>query len=278
MQKVINEWIKANGYLEKKDSSNLGDFTNKGKIVNAGGNNFTIVAEWFKRDTGNNYQGQPYCAMAMSEMFVSAYGLETAKKLLCGSLYSYCPDIYNAFKKAGRIFDKPQKGDIVLFSNGIRFHHVGQVVDVSSDEKKITTSEANTSSANVVVANGGTFHYGKTYQLSALPGVQFARPDWSLVNDDKELPVEVVQVGWIQDTKSGKWWFRQGDGNSPKSDWYLAYSAYDKLYHWFLFDADGWMLTGRQEFKGKIYFLEDSGPLLGACMVSDEKGALSYLK
>lgn len=278
MQKVFNQWIQANGYLEKKNGSNLGDFTAMGKVVNAGGNNFTNVAEWFKRDTGKDYQGQPYCAMAVSEMFVSAYGVETAVKLLCGSLYSYCPDLYNAFKKAGRIDTVPQKGDIVLFHNGIRFHHTGQVVDVSLNGKRITTTEANTSSSAGVVANGGAFRYGKTYLLSDIPEARFARPDWSLVTDGDEKPVEVQTVGWTLDEKSGKWNYLQGDGNYPKSNWYSAFCASDKKYHWFLFDENGWMLTGRQEFKGKIYYLEESGALAGACMVSDGKGELSYLE
>lgn len=279
MQRVFNEWILANGYLEKKNGTNLGGFTQAGKVVNAGNNNYTIIADWFKRDTGNNFQGQPYCAMSVSEMFVSAYGLETAKKLLCGSLYSYCPDIYNSFKKAGRIYDKPEKGDIVLFHNGIRFHHVGQVVDVSADGKKIITTEANTSSAQEVVANGGAFRYGKTYQVANLPGVKFARPDWSLAAGGDVKPIEEPQpVGWIQDSKTGKWWYRQGDGSCPKSDWYSAYCAHDKKYHWFLFDSNGWMLTGLQEFKGNKYYLEESGPLIGVCMMSDEKGVLSYME
>lgn len=277
MQKVINQWIQANGYLEKKDGSNLGDFTDKGKMANAGENNYTIMADWFKRDTGENYQGQPYCAMTMSEMFVAAYGLETAKKMLCGSLYSYCPDIYNAFKKQNRIYTKPQKGDVVLFSNGTRFHHVGFVVDVSSDGSKITTAEGNTSSGSQVIANGGAIRYGKTYQVANLPGVAFARPDWSLIPTDETKPVEVQPAGWILDGKTGKWWYRLDDKSYPKSDWYRAYCAYDKKYHWFLFDADGWMLTGRQTFNGKQYLLEDAGPSIGVCFISDDKGALRYM-
>lgn len=278
MQRVINEWVKANGYLEKKNGSNLGDFTPAGKTVNAGENNYTNVAEWYKRDTGINCQGQPYCAMGLSEMFVLAYGLETARKLLYGSLYHYCPDIYNVFNKAGRIYSKPQKGDVILFHNGVRFHHVGQVVEVSPDGKRVTTTEANTSSANQVVANGGAFRYGKTYALDNLPGVKFARPNWAVVAGTESKPVEQLPVGWVYDQTAKKWWFRQGDGRYPKSNWYCAYCAYDKKYHWFLFDADGWMLTGRQVFQGKKYYLEDSGPLVGACMVSDGSGALGYLE
>lgn len=39
------------GYLEKKDGSNLGDlFTTEGKKVNAGMNNYTIVAKNYKDD------------------------------------------------------------------------------------------------------------------------------------------------------------------------------------------------------------------------------------
>ena len=34
-----------NGYLEKKDSSNLGDFTPEGKLRNAGNANYTCIAK-----------------------------------------------------------------------------------------------------------------------------------------------------------------------------------------------------------------------------------------
>ena len=272
MQRVFDAWNMADGYLEKKDSSNLGDFTSAGKLVNAGDKNYTIIAKWYKEHTGNNYQGQPYCAMTVSEMHVMAYGLELARKLLRGELYSYCPTIYNVFKKSKAVFEIPEVGDIVLFWNSSmgRYAHVGQVSWVSNDRKSFKSNEGNTSSASGVIRNGGAIRCGKIYTVSSLPKVTFCRPDWSALQNE-------TPIGWNYDKSEEKWWFHFGEGAYPKGDWYKAYCASDKKYHWFLFDKNGWMLTGYQEFKGKAYYLKETGELMGACMISDSQGVLSYM-
>lgn len=279
MQRVINIWNQWNGYLEKKDSRDLGDFTPSGKIRNAGKANYTCIARDYKAHGGGCGNPNPYCAMGVSEAFAAAYGLENAKKLLCGKLFHYCPDGANAFQAKGRLYTSPKVGDVVFFHNGTRFYHTGLVIAVSLDGKTFTTAEANTSSApGIVIANGGAVRVGKVYTLSQLSGVKFGRPDYAGIVGIQEVPeTKTEPTGWIFDSKENKWWFRWAGGHFPKNNWYRAYCASDKKYHWFLFDPDGWMLTGHQEFCGKEYYLCEAGPLIGACMASDENGALHCL-
>lgn len=60
-------------------------------------------------------------------------------------------------------------------------------------------------------------------------------------------------VGWIQE--QGRWWYRYPDGSFPKDSWIFVGDV------WYLFDKDGWMLTGWQEKDGNRYFLDESGAM-----------------
>ncbi len=56
-------------------------------------------------------------------------------------------------------------------------------------------------------------------------------------------------VGWIQE--QGRWWYRYPDGSFPKDSWIFVGDV------WYLFDKDGWMLTGWQEKDGnRMRFLQ----------------------
>lgn len=175
----INFLYTAKGYLEKANGSNLGDFTDAGKIVNAGYNNYTVYWQWYNELGYGNLQGEPYCAGAVSTMMVSAFGLSKAKSLLCGNLYQYCPTGYDQFNNKGRIYSKPKVCDIVFFwSDKLgRYSHTGIVIGVDSNGTGYTTWEANTSSGNdTVVRNGGATcikHY------SSIGKTRFGRPDWA---------------------------------------------------------------------------------------------------
>lgn len=172
----------AVGYLEKASASDLGDFTAAGKTRNAGYNNNTVYWQWYKELGYGDLQGQYYCAAAVSTMCANAFGLEKAKKILCGDLYVYCPTGYEHFKSKGRIFSTPKAGDVVFFysAKNKRYSHTGWVIKVDSDGKGYTTWEANTSSGNsTVVRNGGATankHYGINDATAA-----FGRPDWAAV-------------------------------------------------------------------------------------------------
>lgn len=62
------------------------------------------------------------------------------------------------------------------------------------------------------------------------------------------------QVGWIQD--GSRWWYRYPDGSSQKDSWLQLGDI------WYLFDKDGWMLTGWQEKDGNWYYMDGSGAML----------------
>lgn len=149
----------TNNYLEKKNASNLGDlFTESGKKVNAGMNNYTIVAKQYNEDLKmGNYQGQAWCNMYTSLMFASAFGIEKGKKLARG-WFSYVESDYQTFKKAGKLSDKPVLGAKIFFwSSSLGRHgHTGIVTGIDSNGIGFTSIEGNTSSGNdVVERNGG---------------------------------------------------------------------------------------------------------------------------
>lgn len=168
------------GYLEKASMSNLGDFTPAGKTVNAGYGNYTIYWKWYNELTGQNWQGEPYCAGAVSTVLSRAFGYDKAKKLLGGSLLIGCPDIYDSFSSRNRVYSVAKPGDIVLFwsKSKNRWAHTGIVTSVHSGG--FNTFEANTSSGNnTVIRNGGATCF-KSYTYGAVKAV-FCRPDYASV-------------------------------------------------------------------------------------------------
>ena len=199
----IRIWESWLNYLEKKNGTDLGDMTPAGKIRNAGYNNYTLYARDYKEETGENYQGQPYCAVTVSMSFVTAYGLKIAKKLLGGDLYYNCEEFYQRIKKKypDRLHSKAKVGDVALFYNGTRHYHTGFV------EKLITNGfvddEANTSSGNnVVVPNGGATTR-KSYTYDKV-NVVFYRPPYTAYGISlEEEPVEIVKYPINTDTMFG---------------------------------------------------------------------------
>ena len=140
IQAAINIAKGEIGYLEKASNSQLDS-----KTANAGYNNYTKY--W--RDVYPSYQAQAWCAAFISWVFMKAFGLDTAKKLLKHWPYVYCPTLGSLFTK----YANPQVGDIVIFYRGGTFAHTGIVTKVSGD--KFWTIEGNTSGASGIVANGG---------------------------------------------------------------------------------------------------------------------------
>lgn len=178
---VINEAFKWVGYLEKGSNKNLDDFT-----ANAGKNNYTR----FNRDLISYKQGigaQPmeWCGAFTSCMFVYAFGLEEAKRLLCGGLHCYTPSGANYFKKKGRYIKRgsgtPKPGDVVFFYSTAkgRIGHVGIVYKVTSST--VYTVEGNTSGASNLVTNGGGVRK-KSYKLTSTYIDGYGRPPY----DDEE--------------------------------------------------------------------------------------------
>lgn len=185
------------GYLEKATNAQLDS-----KTANAGYNNYTKY--W--RDIKPSYQEQPWCACQISWDMMTAFGLETAKKLLKHWPYVYCPTMANLFT----LYANPQVGDIVIFKHNGVFTHTGLVIKVQGDQ--FWTIEGNTSGASGIVANGGGVCQ-KNYYNSQLPGTKFCRPDYSIVTSIKSD--SITNTSTVTITKN---WIEYGDkGNNVKT-------------------------------------------------------------
>lgn len=81
------------------------------------------------------------------------------------------------------------------------------------------------------------------------------------------MPEEELIPGWQKDRQG--WWYLFDDFTYPWDGW----AEID--HRWFLFDEDGYMLTGLQHHKGKTFYLcEEKGSEEGALMETDDDGAL----
>ena len=180
LQEFYNLLMSTVGYLEKASRADLGDFTDSGKRANAGSGNYTIYWDWYKKLGYGDLQGQPYCAGYISTMMAAAFGIDKARNLLCGDLFTYCPTGYTQFKSQNRIFDTPAPFDVVFFwhAKQNRWGHTGYVVDVDSDGKGYTTIEANTSSGDNNVERNGGATCKKHYSMGSAK-VAFGRPDYA---------------------------------------------------------------------------------------------------
>lgn len=274
VKKLINQACAWTGYLEKASNKDLDSFT-----ANAGSNNYTCFARDYKVHTGGNYQRQPWCAMFVSEVFVQAFGLDAAKKLLGGSLYHYCPTGVEQFKKVGRWSLKPEPGAVVFFTNGQRAYHTGIVTEVTAS--RIKTVEGNTSGASGVVPNGGGVcqkSYAKNY--SKILG--YGLPDWSLVyksgwyHEDGgwrfylENTGEPVRNNWYKDGED--WYWFDGAGMMVSNTWKTGKDG-----RWYYLGADGKMLKDTWLLLGnELYRLNSDGSMFEGTMTlqTDNRGAL----
>ena len=77
---------------------------------------------------------------------------------------------------------------------------------------------------------------------------------------------EPVKFGWEKDSQ-GKYKYRKENGEYAASEWLII------NHHWYLFGADGVMLTGKQQWNGEWYYLDETpgGPLEGACWHEKDK-------
>lgn len=189
---VVAEAKKWIGYLEKKSNDKLDSFT-----ANAGGNNYTR----FNRDLityrrGIGAQPMQWCGSFVSCVFVYAFGLDAALRLLGGELYCYTPSGAAAFRKIGRYIrrgqGRPQAGDVVFFwsSSKGRIGHTGIVEKVSGSY--VYTIEGNTSGGSSLVTNGGGVA-AKKYALTSAYIDGYGRPDYAGIGTNTE--VRALELG-----------------------------------------------------------------------------------
>lgn len=152
------------GYLEKKSNASLDS-----KTANAGSANYTKFNRDMKAWAKSANLNDQWCQNFVDWCFVTAFGLEAAKKLIY-TFTNYTPTGSNAFKKKSRYIKrgagKPKRGDVIYFYSTAkgRIGHVGIVYKVGSST--VYTIEGNTSGASTLVTNGGGVKK-KSYSLTS---------------------------------------------------------------------------------------------------------------
>ncbi|MFT4005907.1 MAG: CHAP domain-containing protein [Lacrimispora sp.] len=273
IEKVSKEFEKWIDYCEKEKLSAIGiDYDNpEAYAAGAGDNNYTIFAKVYKEKTGIDVQGQPWCDSFVDTIYIHLFGVEMAKKLL-GGFSAYTPTSAQYFKNINRwATGTPEEGYVGFFQNSERIYHTFYVRDFKNGTTMVTI-EGNTSGLTGIVENGGCVaqkSYAYSSYKSKIPG--FGTPDYSLV--------EKYTEGWIKAADNVRWWYQRKDGSYPANKWCII------NHHYYLFDRNGYMVTGWHRWDGKVcdpddgsgdwFFLDNTkdGPLEGACWHSRENGA-----
>lgn len=169
------------GYLEKKSNKDLDS-----KTANAGSSNYTKYNRDMKARAKSANLSDQWCQNFVDWCFVTAFGLDTAKKLL-GKFTNYTPTGSDQFKKRNAYIKrgkgKPKPGDVIYFysSEKGRIGHVGIVYKVSSTT--VYTIEGNTSGASSLVTNGGGVKK-KSYKMTSTYIDGYGSVDYSVVGDN----------------------------------------------------------------------------------------------
>ena len=179
--KVVEVALGEVGYLEKKSNSQLDS-----KTGNAGYNNYTKYAidlDNISSFYNGKKNGYAWCDVFTDWVFVTAFGVEKAKELLCqpnNSAGAGCYYSAQYYKKKSQFYTQnPKPGDQIFFWNSAKndVAHTGIVYDV--DRNYVYTVEGNTSSDSGVVANGGGV-FCKKYSLSYARIYGYGRPKYDV--------------------------------------------------------------------------------------------------
>lgn len=266
--KVTPEFRKWVGYCEKNSRSKLGTYENPEDYKHdAGSKNYTVFADLYRDKTGINVQGQPWCDCFVDTVLIHLFGTDKVKQMI-GGFSAYTPTSVNFYKQIGRYSEHPHEGDQIFFHNGSRVYHTGYVYKVENGT--VYTIEGNTSSEKVLENEGGCVSY-KQYPVGWKSGNKridgYGRPDYSIV--------ETYYEGFIRAADGKRWWYQYEDGTYAKGWAYLTEKTTGTP-GWYLFDQNGYMLTGYQAAPdGRKFFLcPDAGPNEGKCMVTNDHGEL----
>ena len=180
-EKLIEEALSQEGYLEKASNSQLDD-----PKANAGHGNFTKFArdlDAIPKLFNGMKQGFAWCAVFVVWLFVKVFGVEAAKKLLClpdNSLAAGCGYAARYYKAKGQFHKTPKVGDQAFFTDGDGdVAHTGLVYKV--DNLYVYTVEGNTSVQAGVVGNGGGV-WRKKYAINYNRIYGYGRPDYDSVS------------------------------------------------------------------------------------------------
>ena len=183
------------GYLEKKSNKDLDS-----KTANAGSGNYTKYNRDMRAWAKSASLSDQWCQNFVDWCFVTAFGLDPAKKLIY-TFTNYTPTGSSAFKKKDRYIKrgagKPKRGDVIYFYSSAkgRIGHVGIVYKVTSST--VYTIEGNTSGASTLVTNGGGVRK-KSYSLKSSYIDGYGSVDYSAIEGVEILtptPEPVLRLG-----------------------------------------------------------------------------------
>lgn len=194
-RKVISILVAEVGYLEKASNAQLDD-----KTANAGSNNYTKYARDLDAIEGfynGRKQGNAWCEVFVDWGFVQAYGVETAKALLCqpseslGASARYSSQYY---RNNGQFHTaNPKAGDQIFFGTSGAETHTGIVIGVI--RTTVYTVEGNTYSQTGVVENGDGV-YIKHYDITDERIVGYGRPKYDEIipeqGEQNKMPLDYV--------------------------------------------------------------------------------------
>lgn len=183
-------------------------------------------------------------------------------------------------------------GNIVTNAPGSSYssyHQWGTAFDIFRDDGQGAYNESGSffEKAGAIGANLGLEWGGNWKSIVDKP--HFQLPDWgSSTSGIKALykaPEEFMKT-WIKEEEKTGWvrnnigyWYRRSDGTYPVNKWCII------NYHYYLFNRDGYMVTGWHRWDGKVcdpddgsgdwYFLDNTadGGVEGACWHTKDNGA-----
>lgn len=142
------------------------------KTANSGSANYTKYNhEMHKIQPSNMDFPGAWCDCFVDWVMMTTLGIDTAKKVLCGGFDDYTPNSSDKYKKAGRWYSIPKRGDQAFFKNSQRICHTGLVRKF--DGKRVYTVEG----------NAGDEVRLKSYVLGDSYIAGFGRPLYSAATD-----------------------------------------------------------------------------------------------
>lgn len=234
VEKLLSTAYNEVGYLEKRTATDLDS-----KQGNAGQNNYTKYA----RDYFPTLQGQPWCDMFCDWCMIKAFGKDLAAKMV-GGFDAYTPSSAARYKKIGRWFISPERGDQIFFKNSRRICHTGWVEKIENG--RVYTVEGNTSSGYEIIPNGGAV-CRKSYPLHH-PGIAgYGRPRWELAEANNSNRRKYAD-GWNRNETG--WWYVYDDHDN-----YHVNNAVRIGKNLYFFDTEGYCV------KNPVIMTAESGEL-----------------
>ena len=127
--------------------------------------------------------------------------------------------------------------------------------------------------------NGGLIrHYDVTRKVCPKWWVDHPE-DWERFKAEVAAAMNPRYTEGFKASKDGlRWWYQYADGTFAANGWKWLTEQTTGSSGWYLFDAEGYMITGyQQDPSGEWFFLCPEGAHEGQCMVTDERGVLKIV-